>query len=123
MAVRQEIAMPAQGRVGPDQQHELPQLAYRQAVEQPSEEEPVIRRERGLGHLPLRRHQLMPEHQNFYVFVVIAPGQQAQEREGGRQHEVGQAQHHDRSSCRSLVQALETSAGAEIAHHAYDLRG
>ncbi|GAA4221268.1 hypothetical protein GCM10023075_09450 [Streptosporangium album] len=33
-------------------------------MEQPREEKPIIRSEHGPGHLPLRYHQLMPQHQD-----------------------------------------------------------
>jgi hypothetical protein len=53
-------AVPAQDGVRADQQHKVLESVRRQAVKQPSEEEPISRRERGLGHLPLQHHQLVP---------------------------------------------------------------
>jgi hypothetical protein len=56
----QQIAVPAQDGVRPDQQHKVPVSFRGQVVKQPSEEEPISRREGGLGHLPLQHHQLVP---------------------------------------------------------------
>jgi hypothetical protein len=50
----QQIAVPAQDGVRADQQHKVPELVHRQAVKQPSEEEPISPREHGLGRLPLQ---------------------------------------------------------------------
>jgi hypothetical protein len=43
-----------------DQQHKMPESVRRKVVKQPSEKELISRRERGLGHLPLQHHQLVP---------------------------------------------------------------
>ncbi|MCA2182135.1 hypothetical protein LDL08_38845 [Nonomuraea glycinis] len=48
------VAMAALG------EHKVPESLRGQAVKQPSEEDPISRRERGLGHLPLQHHQLVP---------------------------------------------------------------
>ncbi len=95
----QQITMPTQNRVRADQQREAPQRVHRQTMQQPREEEPIVPSERR----PLQHAQLMPAHQDLDVLVVIACGQQPREREGGRHHEIGQAQQHDRSSCRYLA--------------------
>ncbi|MEU1387884.1 MULTISPECIES: hypothetical protein [unclassified Nonomuraea] len=67
----QQIAVPAQDGVRADQQPKVPEAVRRQAVKQPSEKEPISRRERGRGHLPLRHHQLVPQHQDFDFLVTI----------------------------------------------------
>ncbi|MEV1171395.1 hypothetical protein [Nonomuraea sp. NPDC049784] len=72
----QQIAVPAQDGVRPNQQRQVAQLGDRQTVKQPGEKEPVIRCERGLGQLPLQHPQLMPQHQYLDVFVMIAPRQE-----------------------------------------------
>ncbi|WP_248958734.1 DDE-type integrase/transposase/recombinase [Sphaerisporangium perillae] len=58
---------------------EVSELGQRQTVQQAGEEEPVLRRERRSGHLPLQDLQLMPQHQNLDLFVKISRGQQSQE--------------------------------------------
>jgi hypothetical protein len=105
----QQITMPAQDRVRADQPREAPQRVHRQTMEQPRKEEPIFPSERGLAHLPLQHGQLMPEHQDLDVLGTIAGGQQSQEREDGRHHEIGQAQQHDRSSCRYLARRSRCS--------------
>ena len=49
VTVLQEVAVPVQDGVRPDQQVELPELVHRQAMEQSGEQEPVGWRERRLG--------------------------------------------------------------------------
>ncbi|WP_327103092.1 hypothetical protein [Nonomuraea glycinis] len=75
--------MPAQDGVRLNQQRQVEQPGDRQTVKQPSEKEPVIRRERGLDQLPLQHPQLIPRHQYLDVFAMITPRQEPQEREGG----------------------------------------
>jgi hypothetical protein len=62
-------------------------------VQERGQQPAVVRRERGLAHLPLQDRQLVPQRQDLQVLVAIAHRQQAYERERVRQGETGQSQH------------------------------
>jgi hypothetical protein len=72
VTVLQEVAVPVQDGVRADQQVELPELVHRQVMEQSGEQEPVGWRERRLGRLALQDRQLVPQHQDLYLLLVIA---------------------------------------------------
>ncbi|MGX1668095.1 hypothetical protein [Streptomyces sp. NPDC055400] len=69
-------------------------------MEQASEDDAVGIVERGLADLALQDQQLVPQRQYFDVLLPVTHRHQAQERNGRRRGEVGQAQQHDTPSCR-----------------------
>ncbi|MFH9354827.1 hypothetical protein [Kitasatospora sp. NPDC017646] len=66
-------------------------------VEQAGEERAVGGSEGGLADPALQDEELVPEREDFDVFLTIAHRQQAQERQRVGRGEVGQAQQQDRS--------------------------
>jgi hypothetical protein len=68
----QQVAMPAQDRIRAHQELDAAELVQGQAVEQASENEPVIRRENGFGYLALRDGELVPQHQYLDLLVTLA---------------------------------------------------
>jgi hypothetical protein len=75
----------------------MAQFVPRELVEQSSEKHAIGSGERGLGDPALQDEELVPQRQDLDVLVMVAHRQQAQEREGIRRSEVGQAQQHGRS--------------------------
>ncbi|MFD0031469.1 hypothetical protein ACWGDS_43115 [Streptomyces sp. NPDC055059] len=97
MASLEQVAVPAQKRVGVYQQQEVPQLVHGEVVEQAGEDSAVGVGERGLADLALQDQQLVTQCEDLDVFVSVTHRQQAQEREGVGSGEVGEAQQHERS--------------------------
>ncbi|MCQ4045637.1 hypothetical protein ACFOSC_00185 [Streptantibioticus rubrisoli] len=91
MASLEQVAVPAQKRVGVCEQQEVPQLFHGEVVEQAGEDSAVGVGERGLADLALKDQQLVSQREDLDVFVPVTHRQQAQEREGVRSGEVGQA--------------------------------
>ncbi|WP_258382468.1 hypothetical protein [Streptomyces sp. NTH33] len=95
MASREQVAVPAKNRLRAYQQ-EVPQLLPREVMEQAGEDCAVGVGERGPADLALQDQQLVAQRQDLHVLLPVAHRQQAQEREGVRHGEIGQAQQHDR---------------------------
>jgi hypothetical protein len=72
---------------------------HRQTTRQSGHERTIDIRERGLGDLALKNQQLMPEHQDLHVLLLLTHRQQAQQGKSVGRGKVGQAQQHERSSC------------------------
>jgi hypothetical protein len=70
--VAQQVAVPAQERVGAYQQQKVPQLVNRDVTEQAGEDGAVGVGERGLADLALQDQQLVPQRQDFHVLVPVA---------------------------------------------------
>ncbi|WP_408059271.1 hypothetical protein [Streptomyces mirabilis] len=99
MASSEQVAMPAQDRVGAYQAQEVPQLVFGELVQQAGEDRAV-----GLGEhrlpglalqdeeLALQDKELVPQRQYLDVLVAVPHRQQAQERQGVGRSEMGQAQ-------------------------------
>ncbi|MEU5927118.1 hypothetical protein ABZ817_26575 [Streptomyces antimycoticus] len=77
MAPPEQFTMPAQHRVGPDQQQKVPQSVFGEVVEQAGEDRTVAVGEGRLAGLTLQDQQLVPEHQDLDVLVSVAHRQEA----------------------------------------------
>jgi hypothetical protein len=97
VAAHKQVAVPAQDRVRPYQEQELPQPVSAEVVEHAGENRAVGAGEHGFADLALQDQQLMAQRQNLNFLRMMSHQQQAQEREGVRDREVGQTQQHDRS--------------------------
>ena len=77
---RQQIPVPAQHRLGPDQQPEPAQHVAWEPVQQGGQERPVARAEPrpGRTQLPLQHRDLMTQRQDFHVLVPVAHRKQPQ---------------------------------------------
>jgi hypothetical protein len=77
VAAGEQVAVPAQHRVGTDQQPYPAEQAAGESVQQGSQERPVAGRESRLGcaQLPLQDRDLVPQHHDFRVFVAVADRQ------------------------------------------------
>ncbi|WUH96085.1 hypothetical protein OG900_06520 [Streptomyces sp. NBC_00433] len=93
----EQVAVPAQDRVGACQQQEAPELVHREVVEQAGEDGAVGLGEGRSADMALQNHELVSEREDLDVLVAVAHRQQAEEGEGVGLSEVGQAQQHDRS--------------------------
>jgi hypothetical protein len=71
------VAVPAQHRLGADQQPDTTQHVTRQPVQQWGEQRPVSLGELGprAVQLPFEDPDLMPQREDLSVFVTIAHGQ------------------------------------------------
>jgi hypothetical protein len=80
VAARQEIPVPAQHRVRPDQQPEPAKHVPREPVQQGGQERPVAREEPrpGRAHLPLQHRDLVTQRQDLHVLVPVARREQPQ---------------------------------------------
>lgn len=80
MATGQQIPVPAQHGVRPDQEPAPAEKVSREPVQQGSQERPVARGEPrpGGAHLPLQDRDLMAQGQDLHVLVPVAYRQQAQ---------------------------------------------
>jgi hypothetical protein len=72
VAPLEQVAVPAQERVGAYEQQKVPQLVNRDVMEQAGEDGAVGVGERGLADLALQDQQLVPQRQDFHVFVPVA---------------------------------------------------
>jgi hypothetical protein len=72
VAPLEQVAVPAQERVGAYQQQKVPQLVNRDVMEQAGEDGAVGVGERGLADLALQDQQLVPQRQDFHVLVAVA---------------------------------------------------
>jgi hypothetical protein len=93
----EQVAVPAQDRVGAYQEKELVQLVDREVVEQAGEDGAVGLGEGRSADMALQNHELVSERKELDVLIAVAHRQQAKEGEGVGRGEVGQAQQHDRS--------------------------
>jgi hypothetical protein len=59
-----------------DQQLQLAEFVHRQVMKQSGKQEPIGRRERRLGQLPLQDRQLVPQHQDLDLLLTITHRQQ-----------------------------------------------
>jgi hypothetical protein len=84
--------MPAQDRVGGDDQVQLPQRQPGQWVQEGGEECPVGRGEARFVDLALEDGELVAERKDLDVLVHVAGRQQTHEGEHVRQRQVGQSQ-------------------------------
>jgi hypothetical protein len=109
VAPLEQVAVPAQDRVRAYQEHDVSQSVHREVAEQAGEDSAVGIGERGLADLALQHDELVPQRQDLDVLLLLAHVQEAHEREHVGQGEVGQAQEHDRSSCRQS--AVHVSRG------------
>jgi len=80
MAARQQVPVPAQDRLGPDQQPEPAEHVAWEPVQQSGQEHPVARAEPrpGLAQLPLQHRDLVAERQDLHVLVPVAHRKQPQ---------------------------------------------
>ena len=74
MAARQQVPVPAQHCLGPDQQPEPAEHIPREPVQQGGHERPVGQEEPrpGLTQLPLQDHYLVASRQDFHLLVPVA---------------------------------------------------
>jgi hypothetical protein len=80
VAAAQQVPVPTQHRVRPDQQSEPAEQVAREAVQQGGKERPIARGEprRRRAQLPLQDRDLMAQSQDLHVLVPVAHRQQAQ---------------------------------------------
>ncbi|KAK1186535.1 hypothetical protein B7755_000825 [Streptomyces sp. NBS 14/10] len=69
--------MPAQDRLGADQQQKVPQSVFGQVVQKAGEDGTVCVGEGRLADLALQDQQLVPEHQDLDVLLFVAHRQEA----------------------------------------------
>ncbi|WP_406079168.1 hypothetical protein [Micromonospora sp. NBC_00858] len=102
MTTGDEVAVPAQHRVGAHQQLHSAQHVPRQPVQQRRQERPITRVEPHflLAQLALQHHDLVAQGRDLHILVPIAHRQQAQHRERVRHTQVRQSQQHGSPSCR-----------------------
>ncbi|MEE4590036.1 MULTISPECIES: hypothetical protein [Streptomyces violaceusniger group] len=77
MAPPEQFAMPAQHRIGADQQQKVPQSVFGEVVEQAGEDGTVAVGEARLANLTLQDKQLVPEAEDLDVLVSVAHRQEA----------------------------------------------
>ena len=80
MAARQQVAVPAQHRLRPDQQPEPAERVPREPVQQGSQEQPVTGGEPrpGRAQLPLQDRDLVAQRQDLRILVPVAHRKQPQ---------------------------------------------
>jgi hypothetical protein len=80
VAARQQVPVPAQHRLGPDQQPEPAEHAAWELVQQGGQERPIARAEprSGRDQLPLQHRDLVTQRQDFHVLVSVAHRKQPQ---------------------------------------------
>jgi hypothetical protein len=98
-----QIAMPAQDRIGARQQPQPAKYVGREAVQQRGEEGPVARVEPNLlgAQMTFEHHHLMSQGKDLRVLGPVGHRQQAQQRERVRHPKVSQTEQHGRPSSRS----------------------
>jgi hypothetical protein len=108
VAAGDEVAVPAQDGVGAYQQPQAAQRGPGETVEQRGQKGPIGRREPDFvgSELALQHGDLVAQHQNFCVPIVITHREQAKQRERVRDTQVGQSQQHGRSSCHAGRQSV-----------------
>jgi len=96
---RQQVPVPAQHRVRPDQQPEPAEDIRREPVQQ----RPVAGQQArpGLTKLPLQDHDLVAKHQDPGILIPVARRKQPQQREHARHAPIDQSKQHSRPSWRS----------------------
>ena len=96
MPAGDQVAVPAQHGLRPDQQPEPAQHVAGERVQQRGQQRPVSRSEPDLlaAQLPLQDRDLMAESEDLGVLVPVAHRQQPQQRERVRHAEVRQSQQH-----------------------------
>jgi hypothetical protein len=74
VAARQQVPVPAQHRLRPDQQPEPSEHVPREPVQQGGQERPVARAEPrpGLTQLPLQDRDLVTQRQDLHLLVPVA---------------------------------------------------
>ncbi|NIY69255.1 hypothetical protein [Streptomyces malaysiensis] len=72
MALPEQVAMPAQDRVGADQEQKVPQSVFGEVVEQAGEDGAVYVGEGRLADLALQDQQLVPEYEDLDVLFSVA---------------------------------------------------
>jgi hypothetical protein len=109
VAAGEQVTMPAQDRVGSDQQPQAPQAGPGKLVQQRGQPRPVGRVEP--YPLPvevaLQHRELVPEGEDLRVLVPVAAGQQPQQRERVRDPQVRQPEQHEPTSSRSHQQRMD----------------
>jgi hypothetical protein len=80
VAAGEQVAVPAEHRIGADQQPDAAGQAVGESVQQGGQERPVGRGEPrpGRAELPLQDRDLVTQHQDLGVFVQVASWQQPQ---------------------------------------------
>ena len=80
MAAGQQVPVPAQHRLRPDQQPEPAEQVAREAVQQGGQERPVAQGEPwpGRAQLPLQDRDLVTQHQDLHVLIPVAGRKQPQ---------------------------------------------
>ena len=103
MSMRDQVTVPLENRVGPDQQPQTPQGRPRQRVKQSGQPHPIHRLEPDPlpVELALQNRELMAQRQDLDVFVAVAARQQPQQRKRVRDAQVRQSQQHETTSSRS----------------------
>ncbi|EXU66189.1 hypothetical protein Z951_21355 [Streptomyces sp. PRh5] len=76
MAPPEQVTMPAQDRVGPDEQQKVPQSVFGEVVEQAGEDGTVCVGEGRLADPALQDQQLVPEYQDLDVLFSVAHRQE-----------------------------------------------
>ncbi|MFD8869066.1 hypothetical protein ACFV1F_32850 [Streptomyces sp. NPDC059590] len=76
MALPEQLTMPAQDRLGADQQQKVPQSVFGQVVQKAGEDSAITVIEGRLADLALQDQQLVPEHQDLDVLVSVAHRQE-----------------------------------------------
>ncbi|MFJ4008201.1 hypothetical protein [Streptomyces sp. NPDC090026] len=72
MAPLEQVAVPAEERLRAYEQQEAPQPVHREVVQQADEDSAVGVGEGELADLALQDEQLVPEHQDLDVLLVVA---------------------------------------------------
>jgi hypothetical protein len=98
----EKVAVPAQDGIRADQQAEPLQRRAGQRLEQSGQQRPIGRLEPDplVAELALQHAELVPQHEDLGVLVMITSGEKPQQREHVRHTEVGQAQEHKPASSR-----------------------
>ncbi|MEU5646400.1 hypothetical protein [Streptomyces milbemycinicus] len=76
MAPPEQLPMPAQHRLGADQQQKVPQPVFGQVAQKAGEDGTVAVGEARLADLTLQDQQLVPEYEDLDVLVSVAHRQE-----------------------------------------------
>jgi hypothetical protein len=100
VAAGDQVAVPPEDRVGPDQQPQAPQGRPRQRVQQRGQPRPIRRCEPDLlpGELVLQHRELVAQRQDLDVLVAVAARQHSQQRERVRDAQIRQPNQHESAS-------------------------
>jgi hypothetical protein len=103
VAASDQVTVPLEDRVGPNQQPQAPQRRPRQRVQQRGQPRAVDRLESNLlpVELALQHRELMAQREDLDVLVAVAAGQQSQQRKRVGDAQVRQSQQHEAASLRS----------------------